>query len=81
MLLSDIPECFQEALGIGSQEVVKFTQLSVKAFLHRDAFVFEDGETISIQDLVPGIKVWVLSLKGATERKPVREKLALVMAR
>lgn len=52
---------------------VTFTQTGMQANRHRDAVVFENGATLSLQALPDGVRVQVLSLALATEREPVTE--------
>ena len=72
LLLRDIPEKLQRALGLESdaQEVV-FTELGTSGF--RDAVRFPDGGELLLQRLAEGQRVDVLAL-SSDEHEPVAER-------
>jgi hypothetical protein len=66
--LRDLPEHLQRQLGIGSTELVTFTQQSVEAFRHRDAVRFANRQEILLQQLPCGQRVEVVSVACAEEQ-------------
>jgi hypothetical protein len=59
-----LPNEFRKQYGLDADEVVLFTQLSLKDFTHRDGLRFRTGADISLQRLTPGQRVTVMSLSG-----------------
>lgn len=50
-------------------EAVKFVQLDVPSYVHRDAFEYVDGKIEKIQDLRPGTRVRVLQMPAVKTKK------------
>jgi len=73
LLLRDIPEKLQRALGLESdmQEVV-FTEIDTAGF--RDAVRFESGTEILLQRLSEGQRVDVLALSTGESEQPAAER-------
>jgi len=63
--LRDIPLELQGELGVGAEEIVKFTQISAAVNTYRDAVRFANGREVRLQDLSEGQRVRVLDLSEA----------------
>ena len=64
--LDDISSQLQERLHVGPAECVTFTQTSLRHDVHRDAVRFGNQVCVSLQELTPGQRVTVLSLRNDT---------------
>jgi hypothetical protein len=62
LIVKGIPAHLQHRYGIEEDEGVKFVQTSADVNSYRDAVQFENGRTISLQDLPDGLRIEVLSL-------------------
>ena len=73
LLLRDIPEKLQRALGLESdmQEVV-FTEIGTSGF--RDAVRFETGTELLLQRLTEGQRVDVVALSAGEHEQPAAER-------
>lgn len=80
LLLRDIPEKLQRALGLESdmQEVV-FTEVGTSGF--RDAVRFESGTEILLQRLTEGQRVDVLALSSGEYEQPAAERTGMLESR
>jgi hypothetical protein len=61
LLLSEIPKTLQETCGIGAREQVTFVRL--EEGLHRDGVRFDNGKSISLQQLKPGVAATIVKQK------------------
>jgi hypothetical protein len=77
LLLRDIPDRLQRALGLSEVEEVTFTQLTAEAYHFRDAVRFKNSKELLLQHLRDGQHVTALALptdESTTERDvPVDE--------
>jgi hypothetical protein len=64
LLLRDTPAHLRAQLRVGSVEEVIFTQITANAYAHRDAVRFDNGCELSLQHLIVGQRVRVLSVSG-----------------
>lgn len=78
LLLTDIPESIQREAGVGPQEEVTFTELTMQAYTYRDAVRFRNGKELLLQRLEPGQRVRVLDFSSTAEEKPIRTSPAYV---
>lgn len=67
LLLRDLPERLQRALGISSEEEVTFIQATLLEGRHRDGVLFDNHQQILLQRLSEGQRVKVLSLSSENE--------------
>jgi len=74
--LYDIPSKLRSEHGVTEEEDVVFTQLSAETGMYRDAVVFRNGATMSLQCLVEDERVRVLSI-GAEESSGEHEVSAV----
>jgi hypothetical protein len=81
LLLQGIPPRAQAEFGVGSTEVVKFTQLGAETYSHRDAVTFSNGRTLLLQHLQEGQRVRVLALSTEDAVTPRRETYQEVRVR
>jgi len=70
LLLHDVPKRLQWRLGVGAREQVTFTQLSAKAYQHRDAVRFANGREALLQALAMHQRVEVLRLSSEDAPEP-----------
>ena len=61
LLLRDIPQHLQRKIGIGREEEVTLTQVSLDSIVHQDAVHFRNGCVVSLQRLQEGQRVRVLT--------------------
>jgi hypothetical protein len=77
LTLSNIPDSIQQQCGVSSIEHVTFDQLDIKVNNYRDAFRFDNGHAVLIQDFGTGVDATVLSMENATEREAAVEEYAM----
>jgi hypothetical protein len=75
LLLRDIPEDWQRALGVGEAEEVTFVQQSAEAYQYRDAVRFKNGREVLLQRLRCSQRVDVLSLSSSEFEGEARQRL------
>lgn len=70
--LEGIPRAFRDRFGLDACENAAFMQTSADANQHRDAVLFADGTIVSVQSLLEGQVVTVLSLSspGSVDSSP-----------
>jgi hypothetical protein len=69
--MHDAPSDVRRQHKLESQAEVKFVELDVPIYHHRDAIKFADGGWLNFQDLEDGTLFDVVSLDGAEERTPM----------
>jgi hypothetical protein len=76
LMLLDVPKRLRHDLAVGPIEEVTFLQLSATPYQFRDAFRFQNGRAVRLQDLSEGMPVRVLklSLPEDSSFEPVREE-------
>jgi hypothetical protein len=67
-----IPARLQKEYGLSDREEATFTQVTDKPYVYRDAFRFNNGRVILIQQLNEGLQIGVRSL-SLTEDVEERE--------
>jgi hypothetical protein len=78
--LQGIPPSMQRALGVGPREYVIFVQLGADALRYRDAFRFDNGCEVLIQNLNEHVQVEVLQFIVAKQPEAVPEPKPLPQA-
>jgi hypothetical protein len=75
-MLLDVPKRLRHDLAVGPIEDVTFVQLSATPYQFRDAFRFQNGRAVRLQELSEGMSVRVLrlSLSEDSSFEPVREE-------
>jgi hypothetical protein len=73
LTLTNIPANVRQECSVSATERVTFDQLSARVNNYRDAFRFNNGKAVLIQNFGTGVKATVLSLEHATEREAVEE--------
>jgi hypothetical protein len=73
LTVREIPVKLQRKWQVRQEEDVLFVQTSAEANQYRDAVSFQNGRQVSLQELVEGMPVKVISLGGdrITETEPV----------
>ena len=61
LFVTDVPRSLQSRFGIGSTEVVTFTQRSSQMYTYRDCVRFTSGAQVLLQELPEGLRAVVLS--------------------
>ena len=76
LMLLDVPKRLRHDLAVGPIEDVTFVQLSATPYQFRDAFRFQNGRAVRLQELSEGMPVQVLklSLPEDSSFEPVREE-------
>jgi hypothetical protein len=76
LMLLDVPKRLRHDLAVGPIEEVTFVQLSATPYQFRDAFRFQNGRAVRLQELSEGMPVRVLrlSLSEDSSFEPVREE-------
>ena len=74
MRLADIPVSLQRELGVGTEEIVTFTQTSALANTYHDAIRFENGRQVLLQLLKEGQRIRILSLGSDPGGDVVQER-------
>lgn len=69
--LQGIPSSLQQALGVGPREYVIFVQLGTDVLRYRDAFRFDNGREVLIQNLNEHVQVEVLQFVVAQKPETV----------
>src|SRR5580704_2563302 len=67
LILKDTSPLMQRDLGIGPEEGRKFIETSIDVLRHRDAIQLAKGCVISLQNLIEGQRVKIVSLVPAGE--------------
>ncbi len=74
LMMRDIPTQIRREMGIRAVEEVTFTQISARDNAYRDAFRFENGREVRLQEFCDGIRVRVIDLCGSEAYVPVWEE-------
>ncbi len=76
LMLLDVPKRLRHDLAVGPIEEVTFVQLSATPYQFRDAFRFQNGRAVRLQELSEGMPVRVLrlSLSEDSSFEPVKEE-------
>ncbi len=76
LMLLDVPKRLRHDLAVGPIEEVTFVQLTATPYQFRDAFRFQNGRAVRLQELSEGMPVQVLklSLPEDSSFEPVREE-------
>ena len=80
LMLLDVPRRLRHDLAVGPIEEVTFVQLSATPYQFRDAFRFQNGRAVRLQELSEGMPVRVLrlSLSEDSSFEPIREEQTAV---
>jgi hypothetical protein len=70
LILHDVPSSLQKRLDVGSDEEVKFVQMSAEENQHRDAICFRTGHILRLQELIVGQRVEVVDLGNTALEEP-----------
>jgi len=76
LMLLDVPKRLRHDLAVGPIEEVTFVQLSATPYQFRDAFRFQNGRAVRLQELSEGMPVRVLrlSLSEDSSFEPIKEE-------
>jgi hypothetical protein len=74
LTLRDIPTQLRREVGVEATEEVTFTQITATDNNYRDAFRFQNGREIRLQELCEGMRVKVNSLSSSDHIAPVWER-------
>jgi len=74
LMMRDIPPQIRREMGIRAVEEVTFTQISARDNAYRDAFRFENGREVRLQEFCDGIRVRVIDLCGSEAYVPYWEE-------